>query len=444
MIQTEVKTLGENEHEVRVSLPKSEYEKIYAQEASKIVAQVKLPGFRQGKTPAHVIQKQFGHRIHEDTVSALLQKHYVAAIESSGLMPAIQPELSLPAVQPDATFEFILKVDTWPTLELGDVAKLKFEQTTVTVEDSDVASVLERLYKSQVCYELNEKQAAEIGNQLHIDFEGFIGDEAFAGGKGSDVPLVLGEGRFIPGFEDQLIGKKAGDACVINVTFPEDYQAANLAGKEARFETTIQSVGIANPAKTDDELAEMLNFENGAALLEDIKKSLIKEASNASRGATHDAALHALLEANPMTIPEGLIAEEVKATTARVVQNMKQQGMDATSEMLEDEGFKAEVRERAVGGLKLSVLLQKVRADFDISLTDEEVDAGVDEMVASYPENMRGDYAKFIRENQEQMGTLKDRLLEQKCIELVVAKAKVSEVEKALSQWQQEQDQVAA
>ncbi|MDQ7002894.1 MAG: trigger factor [Ghiorsea sp.] len=440
MIQTEVKKLGENEHEVEVSLPKSEYDKVYATERSKLMGQVKLPGFRQGKTPSHVIDKQFGPKIHEDTVSQLLQQHYVAAIESSGLTPALQPELSLPKVQPDDQFVFTLKVDTWPEVALTDLSKLTIEATEVSVNDEDVKGVLERLYKSQVKHETSEDRAAETGDQLHIDFEGFIDDEAFDGGKGEDVALVLGEDRFIPGFEDQLMGKKAGDTCMVTVTFPEDYQAPNLAGKEARFETTVKSVGAAIAAKDDAELAALLNFADAEAMLKDVREGLDKEAANAAKGATHDSALKALLEAHPMTLPEGLVAEDMKATTARVVQNMKQQGMDASEDMLGDEAFRQEVRERSERGLKLSVLLQNIRKDFDVTLPDEDIDAGVDEMVFSYPENMRDDYAKYIRDNQEQMGALKDRLLEQKCIEYVVSQANVKKVEKTLTAWQAEQD----
>jgi trigger factor len=441
MIQTDVKKLGENEHEVEVRLPKAEYDNVYAAERNKLVSQVKLPGFRQGKTPMHVIDKQFGPKIHEDTVSTLLQQNYVAAIESSGLTPALQPELSLPAVQPDEHFVFTLKVDTWPEIDLTDLSKLKIETTEVTVNDEDVKGVLERLSKSQVRYEITEGRAAELGDQLHIDFEGFLADEAFEGGKGEDVALVLGEGRFIPGFEDQLIGKKAGEACVVEVSFPEDYQAANLAGHDARFETTVKSVGAAVVAKDDAELATMLNFADADAMMEDVRKGLDKEAENAAKGATRDSALNALLDAHQMTLPEGLIAEDMKATTARVVQNMKQQGMDATEDMLTDDAFKAEVRGRSERGLKLSVLLQTVRKDLNLTVDEAEVDAGVDEMVASYPENMREDYAKYIRENQEQMGALKDRVLEQKCVDHVVAQAKPKKVTKTLTQWQAEQDQ---
>ncbi len=440
MVQTDVKKLGENEHEVEVRLPKSEYDRVYAEERNKLIGQVKLPGFRPGKTPGHVIDKQFGPKIHEDTVSQLLQQHYVGAIESSGLTPALQPELSLPKIQPDDAFLFTLKVASWPEVSLTDLNKLQIEKTTVSVDDKDVQGVLERLYKSQVSYEIDAERAAEMGDQLHVDFEGFIGEEAFEGGKGEGVALVLGEGRFIPGFEEQLLGKKAGEACVVEVSFPEDYQAPNLAGQAARFETTVKSVGAAVRASDDASLATLLNFDDVDAMMKDVRQGLDKEAENAGRGVTRDSALNALVEAHPMALPEGLIAEDMKATTARVVQNMKQQGMEATEDMFKDDAFKAEVRNRSERGLKLSVLLQSVRKDFDISLTEEEIDAGVDEMVVAYPENMRDDYAKFIRDNQEQLGALKDRLLEQKCIDYVVSQAKTKEVSKTLAAWQEEQD----
>jgi len=440
MIQTEVKKLGENEFDVEVRLAKSEYDRVYAEEKGKIAGQVKLPGFRPGKTPGHVIEKQFGPKIHEDTVSQLLQQHYVAAIESSKLTPAIQPELSLPKVQPDDAFVFTLKVSSWPEVSLADLSKLKFNETEVTVDDKDIASVLERLYKSQVSYEVKEDRAAEKGDQLHLDFEGFIGDEAFDGGKGEDVALVLGESRFIPGFEDQLLGKKSGETCTIEVSFPDDYAAPNLAGKQARFETVVKSVGEATKAKDDESLAKMLNFDDAKAMMEDVRQGLEKEAVKASQDTNRESALDALIAAHEMTFPEGLIAEDMKATTARVIQNMKQQGMDATDEMLKDDAFKAEVRTRSIRGLQLSILLQNVRKDFDISLTDEEIDAGVDEAVLAYPENMRGDYAKYIRDNQEQMDGLKAGMLEQKCIDYVVSQAKTKKVTKTLAAWQKEKD----
>ncbi|MDQ7058199.1 MAG: hypothetical protein Q9N62_07065 [Ghiorsea sp.] len=204
----------------------------------------------------------------------------------------------------------------------------------------------------------------------------------------------------------------------------------------------MKSVGEATKAQDDESLAKLLNFDDANALMEDIRQGLEKEATQASKGATRESALDALIEAHELTFPEGLIVEDMKATASRVVQNMKQQGMDATEDMLNDEAFKAEVRVRSIRGLNLSAVLQAVRKDFDILLTAEEIDAGVDEVVTAYPEHMRDDYAKYIRDNEEQMAALKDRMLEQKCIDHVVSKGKVTKVTQTLAAWQKEQDKV--
>lgn len=441
MIQTKVKAVASNEHEVHVEVPKAEYDRIYAMQMQKLAQQVKMPGFRAGKTPAQVVQKQFGPKLHEDTVSEIVQTYYVQAIESSGLTPAVQPELDIPSVQPEAGFAFTLKVTTWPEIELKDMSKLKFDVTTVTVDESDVQSVVDRLMASQVRYEEDAGRAAENGDQLHIDFTGYVDGEAFEGGEGENVALVLGEGRFIPGFEDQLLGKKAGDACVVEVTFPADYQAAHLAGKPARFETTVKSVGQAVRAKNEDELATMLGFDNAAAFRADVKQRLEQEAEEASRAATREAALAALLEANPLDLPEALLAQDMRETTQRVLQNMQRQGMEVTREMFEDEAFKSEVRSRSEKGLKLSVLLQAVRKVSDMSVDESEVDAEIDRQAQQYPAEQQAQFRSWIRDQKEQLDALRDTLLERKCVEAVVSKAKTKAVSMSLSAWQAEQEE---
>jgi len=440
MIQTNVKQLSDNEHQVHVTLPQSEYDRVYAEHASKLSGQAKLPGFRPGKTPANVIQKQFGPKIHEDTVSELLQTHYVGAIESSGLVPALQPELNMPAVQPDGEFTFTLNVVTWPKVDVAALSKLKFDEVTVNVEDSDVDAVVERLQKSQVKYEIEDGRVAESGDQVTIDFVGFVDDEPFEGGDGEGHALVLGSGQFIPGFEEQLIGSKAGDHVVVNVRFPEAYQAAHLAGKEARFETDVKSVAKPEAAEDDDALAKMLGFDDAAALRADAQARLDSEAKDASFQATRDAALDALLEANELSIPARLLDEEVKNTTQRVVQNMQQQGMEANSEMLADEAFKKEVRERAERSLKLSVLIQAVREMAEIELDEAAVEEELELMSKQYPAEQHDQFITWMKGQQEQMAGVRDRLLEKQCVEHIIAEAKTKAVTKALSEWQQERD----
>jgi len=440
MIQTNVKELGANEHEVHVHLPKAEYDRIYALQIEKLARQAKLPGFRPGKTPTQMIQKQFGGKLHEDTVSEIVQSYYVQAIESSGLVPAIQPQLDVPAVQPDSGFAFTLKVTTWPQVELKDVSKLAFDVTEVSVEESDIQSVVDRLTESQVRYELDESRVAESGDQLHIDFTGYVDGEAFQGGAGENVALVLGEGRFIPGFEDQLIGKKAGEECAVEVTFPADYQATHLAGKPARFETVVRSVGKAVKAKDEDDLAKMLGFDDAAAFRADVKTRLEQEAAQAAQAATREASLAALLEVNPVELPEALLAEDMRETTRRVMQNMQSQGVQVTREMFEDEEFKNEVRSRSEKGLRLSVLLQAVRKLADVSVDDAEIDAEIDVQAAQYPAEQQVQYRAWIRGQKEQLDAVRETLMERKCIAYLVSKAKTKAVSKSLSAWQAEQE----
>ncbi|WP_167632443.1 trigger factor [Mariprofundus ferrooxydans] len=441
MIQTEVKTLAPNEYQVHVTVEQGEYDRIYAMLVNKLSMQAKLPGFRPGKTPSHVLKKQFGPKLHEDTVSELIQTHYVTAIEKSGLIPAVQPLLDVPAAQPSSGFEFTMKVTTWPDVEIKPLSGLAFDETTVSVEDADVQAVIDRLQKSQVKFEIEAGRAAETGDQLHIDFCGSIDGEEFEGGKGEDVPLVLGEGRFIPGFEDQLLGKVAGDDVTIEVTFPADYQAAHLAGKAASFATTVKSVGKPVVAEDEDALAVMLGFEDAAALRADAVARLQDEANEASFSSTRESALDALLAANDMVLPEALIEEDMRATTRRVLENMKQQGMQPDPAMLDNDEFRTEIRTRSERGLKLSVLLQKVRADADLNVSEAEIEAEIDRQSLQYPEEQRVQFKAWVHGQDEQMGAIRERLLERACVQHIIDQAKTSGVSKPLSVWQQEQEQ---
>jgi len=443
MIQTEVKALGASEHQIDVTIAQDEYDLVYADQLKKLSQQVKLPGFRHGKVPPAVVKKQLGDKIHDETVSELLQKHYADIIEQSGLMPAVQPELDMPQLQPGRGLVFSMKVATWPKVDVKSLNGLTFDRTSVEVEPADIEAVIERLMKSQVSYEPQAERAAEQGDQLHIDFVGFVDGEPFDGGRGEDVALVLGEGRFIPGFEDQLTGRKAGDDCVVDVTFPADYQASHLAGKQARFETIVKSVAVPVHAEDTDGLAKMLGFEDETALRDDIRQRLEEEAAQASREATANAALDALLAANPIDLPEMLVAQDMRETTQRVLQNMKQQGVEVTREMIEDEGFKNEVRRRSERGLKLSILLHAVREQGDIQVSDAEIDADIERQAARYPEEQQQQFKQWVSSQQDQRESIRERLLEGKCVDYIVSQAKVRDIRKTLSAWQEEHEQQA-
>jgi len=444
MIQTQVKQLSDHEHQVQVTLPQSEYDRVYAEQTAKLGQQARLPGFRPGKTPKHVIQKQFGPKIHEDAVSELLQANYIEALESSGLVPAVQPEVNLPAVQPEDAFQFTLNVVTWPVVALNPLEDLSVEATEVVVEDADVNAVVERLMASQVTYEVEEQRVAEMNDQVTIDFVGFVDGEAFEGGDGEDHALVLGSGQFIPGFEEQLVGHQAGEHLQVTVTFPDPYQAAHLAGKEAVFETDVKSVAKSVKAENEDALAAMLNFDDAQALRDDAKARLVKEAEDATRGSQRDGVLDALLDAYEISLPARLLDEEIRATTERVKQSMQQQGVEMPADMLTDETFRTEARGRAEKNLKTSILLQAVRTHGDISVDDAAVDAEIEQMSKQYPEEQHDMFVSWIKSQEKEMASLRDRVLEQVCVAHVLGQAKLQNTQKPLSVWQKERDEANA
>ncbi len=439
MVKTEVKSAGKNEHVVHVQIAQQAYDKTYAEQLDKLAGQVKLPGFRAGKTPNQMLKQRFAGKLHEDTVSELIQEHYLEALESCGLHPAVQPELDIPTVQPKDGFEFTMKVVTWPDVKLANLGKLKFSETVVNAGDTDVQGVIDRLMEKEVNYK-DSKGKAENGDELHIDFVGFVGDEPFEGGKGEDVALKLGEGRFIPGFEDQLLGKKAGEEVTVEVTFPGEYQARHLAGKAARFETIVKRVGKPEKLADDAALAKHLGFESADALREDVRKRLEREAEMASYETTRSAAFDALLAANKVALPEALIEQDVRSQIQRVADSLKQQGMPADSEMLREEAFRNEVRSRSERNLSLSVLLQAVKDQGGVDVSDAEIDAEIETLSNQYPAEQHDQFVAWVRSQKEQMEQMHERLLERKCVAYIVEQAKAKKEEKALSVWQAEQD----
>lgn len=439
MVQTQVKSLGKDEHAVHVHVPQEEYDRAYAEQLAKLSTRAKLPGFRPGKTPAQLIEKQFQAQLHEDTVSALVQHYYADAIEASGLIPAVQPQLTVPQVQPASGLDFTLKVVTWPEVAPPQVEKLELTQTEVVVTDADVQEVVDRLLRDQVRYEPDEERAAETGDELRIDFTGYIDGVPFEGGHGEDVALVLGDNRFIPGFEEGLVGARAGEEKSVDVRFPDDYQNAQLAGRQARFAVVIKTVGRPVYAESDEELARMLGFDDAAALRADVRARLEKEAVQAGREATRKALFEALLAATDVSIPEALVQQDMRETVQRVLKSMQAQGMQPQAEMFQDEAFRNEVRQRSERALKLNVLLQALCRQAKLEVTDAEVEAELERLAGDYPEEQRQQFKAWYRQQEERLAGLRDRLLQDKCVDYVLARAKVTKVTQSLREWQHAQ-----
>jgi len=444
MIQTEVKKLGTDEHAVNVQVPQTEYDRVYANHVSKLQAGLKLPGFRPGKTPRGVVEKNFGVKVHEDTVSELVRNYYVEALEKSGLAPAIQPELELPAVQPSTGFRFTLKVVTWPEVKLKKLSRLSMAETIVKVTDADIRSVIDRLMESQVRYETEDDRVAKKGDEVTIDFAGFVDGEAFDGGRGEDSKLVLGNGQFIPGFEDQLEGVKAGEERSLDVNFPVDYQHKPLAGKAARFEVLVKSVGVAVKAANEEELAAILNFDDAGTMREDVHSRLAAEAEQAQFESNRDMALDALLAANEVNVPEKMIKQDMQQTRSRILKSMREQGMDVTPDMFDASEHQEELRKRSRRALSISLLLNAVREANDITVDDDDVEAEIDQQAKQYPDDQQDAFRNWMHGQKDKMESLRDKLLEKKCVACIIEQAKTKPVRMSLEEWQQKRDAAQA
>ncbi len=238
-----------------------------------------------------------------------------------------------------------------------------------------------------------------------------------------------------------MTGKATGEDVTIGVTFPDDYQAAHLAGKAASFATVVRSVGKPETADNEDALAKLLNFEDEAVFRADVESRLGQEAEQASYTSTREAAFDALLAADVIELPEALVEQDMLEVTKRVVENMKQQGVEANREMFADEAFKKEVRKRSERGLKLSLLLQSVRERGELSVDDAEIDTEIDRQAQQYPEDQHEQFKSWLKGQKEQMASMREGLLERKCVAYIVSQAKTTAASKALSVWQQEQEQ---
>jgi len=440
MIHTNVKKLGTDEHIVNVRVPQAEYERIYADQISKLQARIKLPGFRPGKTPPALVEKKFGARAHEDAVSELVQHYYAEAIEKSGLTPAIRPELELPDVQSGEDFEFTLKVVTWPKVALKPLSGLSIEAIDIGVADSDIRSVMDRLMEKQVHFEPGSGRKARQGDEIIIDFTGFIDDVPFEGGHGEDIHLVLGEGKFIPGFEEGLSGAAEDEEHTLKLTFPEDYQDKTLAEKQARFEIQVKSVGAPLKAKNEEELAKMLGFDDAEALRKDVRHRLEHEAEQAELEANRRSVFDAMLKVYKITLPEAMVRQDMQRISQRIVQSMKDDGVEPTAEMFESVSFQDEIRHSAERSLKVSLLLDAVREQHGIELSDEEVGQELDRQAAQYPEKQRTASRNWMHGRKEEMSGLRDRLLEKKCMDCIMGQAKTSVVSMNFSEWQEKQN----
>ncbi|RMH52483.1 MAG: trigger factor [Zetaproteobacteria bacterium] len=440
MIQTEVTQLGACEHEVRARLPQVEYDRVYKEKMEQLRRRVRLPGFRPGRVPPHVLRRTFGADLHQQAVEELVRTHFAAVLDQSGLKPAVQPELILPDREASGEgFEFTLKVTTMPEIPLEDLAAREVERLRIEVEESDVEAVVERMMKNQSNFVPDDGRAAQEDDRLVIDFVGTIDGVPFEGGSAEQVRLVVGEGRFIPGFEEQLIGARAGDEVTVRVEFPDDYDAPHLAGRKAEFAVTVHEVARPEPWASVDELAQQLHFADAAELRAGVRAQLEFEAESIAYEANRSAVATSILAGRKVALPEALMQEQLRALIRDTRERMKQRGTPIGSDFFTDE-VKAGMRERARNDLLFGLVVRALSDAGGIEVDEEGVRAELERRLARIPASERPAAEARIRGDKGEMERIRDLVHERSCIAWALERMAVREKVMTLSAWQEEAD----
>src|SRR5699024_6402385 len=298
-----------NEGTLTITVSKERFDEALDAAFKKVVKDVTLPGFRKGRIPRNIFENRFGvESLYQDAVDIILPNAYSEAVEQTEIFPVDQPSIDIEEIGKGEDLVFVCEVTVKPEVKLGEYKGIEYDEETVEVTDEELDAEFEKLQESQAELILKEEGAVEEGDTVVIDFEGFLGDEPFDGGKGENHSLEIGSGQFIPGFEEQLIGKETGDETEVNVTFPEEYHATELAGKEARFEVKIHEIKEKEVPELDDEFAKDVDeeVETLAELREKKENELLKQKETEYENKTRETIINAVTENAEIDIPEAM------------------------------------------------------------------------------------------------------------------------------------------
>lgn len=420
-----VEKLENNTVSFEFSVTPEEFETAVQRSYKKNVKKINMPGFRKGKAPRMIIEKAYGKEIfYEDAINFVLPDAYDKAVEENGISPVAQPEIDLKSEQIDPTQDivFTAKVVVKPEFELGEYKGVKVEKPVFTTSDADVDEEIDKIRDRNsrlVPVEDRPVQADDIAN---IDFEGFTDGKAFEGGKGEGFDLTIGSGQFIPGFEDQLLGKNVGDDVEVNVTFPEEYHAENLAGKDAVFKVKINSVKVKELPEADDDFAmDVSEFDTFDEYKADVKAKLDEANEEKTKNETEKAVVDAVCDNTEIDIPAEMIDAQVDTMVRDMDMQMRYQGLDLNTYMQYTgqtlDTIKAQYKPEAEKRVKTTLVLEKVAEVEKLEVTDEQVESEYERI--SKDNGMKvEDIKKYIPESD-----VKERIKAQNAIEFLVENA---------------------
>ena len=411
-----------------LTIPAEDIEARVEQEVKRIAPQVRMPGFRPGKVPPNLIRKMHGEALRGDALQGAVQDGVQQLLNDKKIRPAFQPQVELnDGYEPGKDAEVRVKVEALPDVPAPSIEKLELERLTVDPDDKAINERIEQLASQSKRWEdAPKKHTAAEGDLVVMDFEGEVGGKPFEGGKGEDMSIELGSGRLIPGFEEQLVGSKAGDTREVRVTFPDDYQVENLKGKDAIFAASIKAVKTAGDTKVDDEFAKSLGLNDLEQLKGLIRDQVSQELNGLTRTHMKRQLLDQLAARHDFPVPDSMVEAEYQNIIAQLKHEASHEA-DPAAALKEIEQDSAEYRKIAERRVRLGLLLSEIGAANGVDVTEQEMNRLIMQAASQYQGKDRDTFVRYIQQEPMAAAQLRAPLYEDKVVDFLFARAKVSD-----------------
>ncbi len=421
-MSVQVENLEKNMAKLTIEVPAEELEKALQNSYLKNRGKISVPGFRKGKVPRQLIEKMYGPGIfYEDAANELIPEAYAKAAEESGLEIVSQPEIDVTQIEKGQAFIFTAEVAVKPEVTLGAYKGVEVPKSDLEVTEEEIQAEVDKERESNSRTITVEDRPVADKDIATIDFEGFVDGQAFEGGKGTDYPLTIGSGAFIPGFEEQLIGAEIGKEVEVHVTFPENYHAENLKGKEAMFKCTVKELRVKELPEADDEFAmDVSEFDTMEEYRADIRKNLTEKKEKAARAAKEDAVIEKIIADSQMEIPDAMVNTQVRQLMDEFAQRIASQGLSMEQYMqftgATPQALTEQMKPQAMQRIQSRLVLEAVAAAENIQVSEEELKEEIQKMADLYKMEVEKVEELLDDTARKQM---KDDIAIQKAVELV-------------------------
>ena len=420
-MQVSIETLTGLERRMTIEVPAEEVESQVRSRLQEAAKTFNMKGFRKGKVPVKVIKNRFGEGVRQEVVGEVISQSWVEAVTKENVKPAGQPSIEPKNLEEGQNLEFIATFEVYPEIELKDFSAVTIEKKQAEILDTDIDKMIKTLREQRKTYKEVDRKSQQ-GDQVNVDFVGTLDGEKFDGGEAKGTNLILGSKRMIPGFEEGLVGVSSGDNLTLPLTFPEDYQNKELAGKKVEFAITVNNVSEPTLPELDDEFFASFDLAEGGleAFRTEVRANMTRELKNANRNNIKNQVIEGLLEIHDVDAPKALVANEINGLRQQAMQQFGG-GKNIDPSMLPDDLFAEQAKRRVI----LSLVMSEIVSKNDLKPDADTVRGLIEEMAESYekPE----DVIKWYYSDKEQLANIEAMALEDAVIDMVIDKAKVTE-----------------